>query len=91
MLPSGSLDVLPSSNTLSVGKAIIWSGPALEIGGLLFLEAHPSQEYSFLQEIKQVHPDIIIATEYVTIFFTILWFNSYLFKTKTGVVNGYAY
>ena len=49
IVPSGSLELLPSSNTLSVGKVITWSGPAMAMGGLLF-SLHPSQDVSFLQE-----------------------------------------
>jgi hypothetical protein len=49
MLPSGSLELLPSSETLSIGKVIAWSGPATAIGGLFF-SAQPSHEVSFLQE-----------------------------------------
>ena len=45
------MELLPSSKTLSVGKAIIRSGPAIAIGGL-FLSAHPSHDLSFLQEIE---------------------------------------
>jgi hypothetical protein len=30
IIPSGSLELLPSSETLSVGKVITWSGPAIE-------------------------------------------------------------
>ena len=33
---SGSLDLLPSSNTLSAGKVMTTSGPAAATGGLLF-------------------------------------------------------
>ena len=33
-----------------------WSGPATEIGGLLFLVAQPSHDVSFLQEIKNMIP-----------------------------------
>ena len=51
MLLSGSLELLPSNDVLSVGKIIIWSGPATAIGGLLFLATHPSHDVSFLQEI----------------------------------------
>ena len=29
MLPSGSLELLPSSETMSIGKVITWSGPAV--------------------------------------------------------------
>ena len=49
IVPSGSLEILPSSKTLSVGKVITWSGPATAIGGLLF-SLHFSHEGSFLQE-----------------------------------------
>lgn len=43
-------DFLASSETLSVGKRISWSGPAAAIGGSLFLIAQFSLEVSFLQE-----------------------------------------
>ena len=36
ILPSGTLDDLPSNEMLSVGKVITWSGPATAIGGLFF-------------------------------------------------------
>ena len=36
IIPSGSLELLPSSETLSVGKVITWPGPALEVDGLFF-------------------------------------------------------
>ena len=41
---------MPSNETLSVGKVITWSGPAIAMDGLFPLQ--PSQEVSFLQEIK---------------------------------------
>src|SRR5688572_32892792 len=53
IVPSGSLERLPSNITLSTGKTIIVSLPALATGGL-FLSAQPSHEYSFLQETKIV-------------------------------------
>jgi len=53
MLPSGSLELLPSSETLSIGKVIAWSGPATAIGGLLFLAAHPSWCFFFAGKTKQ--------------------------------------
>jgi hypothetical protein len=49
MLPSGSLELLPSSETLSIGKVIAWSGPATAIGGLFF-SAQPSHGISFWHE-----------------------------------------
>ena len=45
ILPSGSLDALPSRETLPVGKVTGVSGPAIATGGLL-LAAQPSQESS---------------------------------------------
>jgi len=36
IVPSGSLELEPSSKMLSVGKVITWSDPAIAIGGLLF-------------------------------------------------------
>jgi len=51
IIPSGSLEAVPSNKILSVGKVITWSGPAAAIGGLLF-SLHPSQDFSFLQEIQ---------------------------------------
>ena len=56
MLPSGSLDILPSRKTLSVGKVINWSGPATAIGGLM-VSLHPSHDFSFLQESIPVSKD----------------------------------
>ena len=50
IIPSGSLDVLPSSETLSVGKVITWSSPAIAMGGLL-VSLQRSHDFSFLQEI----------------------------------------
>jgi hypothetical protein len=44
IFPSGSLEA--SSEMLSVGKVITWSGPAIEIGGLL-ASLQSSQEISF--------------------------------------------
>jgi hypothetical protein len=58
IIPSGSLDVLPSNETLSVGKVITWSGPAIAIGGLLFLITHPSHDVSFLHE-EKINPQKI--------------------------------
>ena len=49
IVPSGSLEPVPSRITLSRGKVIIWSGPANATGGL-FASAQPSHEYSFLHE-----------------------------------------
>jgi hypothetical protein len=37
IVPSGSLEGEPSNEIVSVGKVISWSGPAMAIGGLLFL------------------------------------------------------
>lgn len=55
MLPSGSVDVLPSSETLSGGKVITRSDPATEIGGLfLLLFAHSSHECSFLEATNKI-------------------------------------
>ena len=51
IVPSGSLEAEPSNEMLSVGKVITWSGPATAIGDLLF-SLQPSQDLSFLQEIK---------------------------------------
>src|SRR5678815_4843241 len=45
ILPSGSLDKLPSSKRLSVGKVITWSGPAFEMGA-----RQSGQVNSFWQE-----------------------------------------
>ena len=71
IVPSGSLELLPSSETLSVGKVITWSGPAKAIGGLL-PSLHPSHEYSFLQDKRPKHPDSRTKTEYCISFFMIL-------------------
>jgi hypothetical protein len=48
MLPSGSLELLPSSETLSIGKVITWSDPATAIGGLLLFVVQSSHDVSFL-------------------------------------------
>ena len=61
IVPSGSLEAELSNEMLSVGKVITWSGPAIAIGGLLF-SLHPSQEYSFLKEIK-IPPVMIDGTK----------------------------
>ena len=55
MSPSGSLELLPYSETLSAGKVITWSGPAIAIGGLLFLVAQPSHDVSFLQTLITIN------------------------------------
>lgn len=55
IVPSRSLELLPSSETLSVGKVITWSGPALAMGDLL-PSLQPSQEISFWQERKNNIP-----------------------------------
>ena len=55
IVPSGSLELLPSSNTLSVGKVITWSGPAVTVGGLLF-SLPLSHDLSFLPEINMTTP-----------------------------------
>jgi len=55
MLPSGLLELLPSSEALSVDKVINRSGPAIAMGGMLFLVAHPSHEYSLLQETVSIN------------------------------------
>ena len=86
MLPSGSLELLPSSKTLSIGKVITWSGPATAIGGLLFLVAHPSQEYSFLQETIIVN---MIKAKYCNSLFMILKLTTVVEKTTTVGVNGF--
>ncbi len=48
IVPSGSLELLPSSETLSVGKVITWSGPAKAMGGLLS-SLHLSNEVFFAE------------------------------------------
>src|SRR5690242_15258724 len=48
--PSGSLELIPSSKTLSVGKLITWSGPAKAKGSLL-VPKQLSHDCSFLQEL----------------------------------------
>ena len=59
MLPSGSYEAVPFSNTLSVGKVISWSCPVTAMGGLLLL-LHPSQEFSFLQDVITIA--VILST-----------------------------
>jgi len=71
MLPSGSLEPLPSSKTLSAGKVITWSCPATAIGVLFFSESQFSHEVSFLQEEKLTITTVINRTEYCVIFFMI--------------------
>jgi hypothetical protein len=61
IVPSGSLDADPSNETLSVGKVITWSGPAMAVGGLFVvsvgeLDVQFSHEYSFLQELNMKIP-----------------------------------
>lgn len=51
IVPARSLDAEPSNQILSAGKVITWSGPANAVGGLLF-SLQPSDDVSFLQEIK---------------------------------------
>src|SRR6187399_1482069 len=64
IIPSGSLDVLPSSETLSVGKVITWSSPAIAMGGLL-VSLQRSHDFSFLQEIKTtIHERITKAVNF---------------------------
>ena len=68
IVPSGSLEFLPSSKTLSVGKVITWSDPAMEIGGLLF-SLQASQEISFLQEkLNCIENSITIAANKIFVF-----------------------
>src|SRR6478736_4237144 len=52
IFPSGSLDLLPSSITLSIGKVIVKSGPAKAIGGWLW-SIQLSQDNSFWHEGKR--------------------------------------
>src|SRR4029079_4568170 len=52
IFPSGSLDLPPLSNTLSVGRVMTVSGPATARGGGLF-PMQSSQEYSFWQELRK--------------------------------------
>ena len=54
-IPSGSRELLPSSKTLSVGKVITWSGPAMAIGGLLF-SLQRSHDISLWQGIRRTIP-----------------------------------
>src|SRR5947207_14763509 len=49
ILPSGSYEAVPLSNTLSIGKVTSWSGPATAMGSWLPV-LHPSQESSFWQD-----------------------------------------
>ena len=56
IVPSGSLEAVPSNKILSVGKVITWSGPAIAIGGLLILVLQPSHDFYFLQEKKIIIP-----------------------------------
>ena len=63
IVPSASLEFLPSSKTLSVGKIISWSGPETAFGGLLFLVAQPSHEVSFLQERFVIIPKVKIKAK----------------------------
>ena len=70
IVPSGSLDELPSSETLSVGKVITWSGPALANGGL-FLSLQLSHEVSFLQETNMAASKINDINKRMKIFFII--------------------
>ena len=52
-IPSGSPELLPSSEILSLGKVITWSGPATAFGGLLsFLQF--LLENSFSQEVNPI-------------------------------------
>jgi hypothetical protein len=50
IMPSESVEPLPSSFILSTGKTITVSLPALAMGGL-FVSRHPSHENSLLQEL----------------------------------------
>ena len=54
IVPSGSLEAEPSSEILSVGKVITWSGPAMVIGRLLF-SLQSSHDLSSFQE-TQIPP-----------------------------------
>src|SRR5258705_12965456 len=68
IFPSGSLDKLPSSETLSVGKVITWSGPAFAIGGLLVVAA-VDRSFVFRQDINIIIPIINIKAAIFSIGF----------------------
>ena len=70
ILLSGSEDPFPLSVTVLAGRVMVWSDPALAIGGLLTVEGGPTTGF-FLQDIKSK----IIVTADKKNFFIIIEFD----------------